>query len=520
MKLSSLTLRTFTWLHSWLGLLSGIALFIAFYAGAITVFHHELPLWQGAQHKIPSLGQTQQLLDTVLEHHPEARYHVGMTFPGQETAQPLVYWLNEQGTWQYAWIGQIEGKDQPPHSALAQLINELHYSLGLPVAGKYLMGIISLLYGITLLSGLIIYFPRLSQDVFALRTGNNIKQFWRDRHNLMGIFSFPFHMLFAITGAWLCLFAWQVAILNPLLFKGQLPDVLPATMDTAPVREPVNILVNSSASLQLWQQRAIKTAAEQGITGFEPVYLKLAHVGDIHAVVEITGKVPRTLAPLGAIAMDAATGEILAMQLPGQRDANHATLSGIYALHFAEYGNSLISILYFLLGICGSFLFYSGNLLWIESRRKRRQIQQGRAQIIMAKLTIGLCIGVCAAISSAFVASQLFEYFWPQYAEKGIRISCFLLWSSCVLWALIRSPAQGARELLGLAALLTLLSPLAHGFLTDRWLWHSALTGQWSLFYIDTTALLMACGFYILAKASQQRARLGNPHSVWSNSQN
>ena len=46
MKFSSLTLRTFTTVHTWVGLVAGFALFVAFYAGAITVFHHDLPLWQ------------------------------------------------------------------------------------------------------------------------------------------------------------------------------------------------------------------------------------------------------------------------------------------------------------------------------------------------------------------------------------------------------------------------------------------------------------------------------------------
>jgi len=516
LKLDSRTLRTFTLLHSWVGLLAGMALFVAFYAGAITVFHHELPLWQGTQRDASSLEQAQQLLDEVLERHPQAHLHVGMTFPGIETAQPLVYWVDEQGIWQYAWNGQLAGQPQPPHSALAQLLNELHYSLGLPIAGKYLMGVISLLYGVALLSGVVIYLPGLFKDIFALRTGRNLKQFWRDAHNLIGIFSLPFHLLFAVTGAWLCLFVWQVVMLDPLLFDGQLKEVLPATMDTAPIYKPANVTA-IPGSLALWQQRAIDAAAQQGIDTFEPVYLKLAHAGDMNAVVEITGKVPRTLAPLGAIAMNAVTGEILATQLPRQRDANHATLVGIYALHFGEYGNALVPSLYFLLGISGSFLFYSGNLLWIESRRKRRQVQQGRAQIMMAKLTVGLCIGFCVAISAIFTATQLFEYFWPQQVNRGIRLSCFLVWGSCLLWALRRSAAQAARELLWLAALLTLLVPLTHGFLTGRWLWYSALSKQWALFWIDGTALVMAFEFAVLARMSTQRAQFGEPHSVWAN---
>ena len=46
MKFSSQTLRTFTTLHTWVGLAAGFGLFVAFYAGSLTLFHHDLPQWQ------------------------------------------------------------------------------------------------------------------------------------------------------------------------------------------------------------------------------------------------------------------------------------------------------------------------------------------------------------------------------------------------------------------------------------------------------------------------------------------
>ena len=85
-----------------------------------------------------------------------------MTFPGTEHPQPLAYWQADDGSWRYAWPGQIAGSPAPPQSGLAELVNELHYSLGLPVAGIYVMGIVSLLYGMALLSGLVIHLPGCS----------------------------------------------------------------------------------------------------------------------------------------------------------------------------------------------------------------------------------------------------------------------------------------------------------------------------------------------------------------------
>lgn len=521
MKFSSQTLRTFTTLHTWVGLVAGFALFVAFYAGALTVFHHDVPLWQTPQavtQAPATLADTQRLLDGVLERHPAARTHVGMTFPGGDHPQPIAYWQDAKGIWQYAWLDHYDGSVTPPQTGLAELVNELHYTLGLPVAGIYLMGIVSLLYGVALLSGLVIHLPKLAGDLFALRPGRNLKQFWQDAHNVVGVLSLPFHLMFAVTGALLCLVFLQMALLNPLVYDGKLLQAVPAAMDTAPVRAPSGT-TGRGVDLADLHARSLQAARDQGVQGFEPAYLKLAHAGDAMATIEITGESEGTLGPAGAVAFDVASGRLLASQLPGQRDANHATLSAAYALHFGEFGNGLVAWLYFLMGLGGAFLFYSGNLLWIESRRKRRQVEQGRAQVNMARATVGVCIGLVVAISAAFVAAQLLERFAPHSVDAGIRWVCFLTWAACALWAALRRPAQAARELLWAAAIVTAAVPVAHGALTGCWWWTSAGHGYWPLFWVDAVAVAMAVGFAVIARATARRARDGDPHSVWADAQ-
>ena len=519
MKFSSQTLRTFTALHTWVGLVAGFGLFVAFYAGALTLFHHDLPLWQtpGAATALPaSLDDAQYLLEDVLAAHAEARRHVGMTFPGAEHPQPLAYWQADDGGWRYAWPGQTAGSPTPPQSGLAELVNELHYSLGLPVAGIYVMGIVSLLYGMALLSGLVIHLPKLLGDLFALRPGRNLKQLWQDAHNVIGVLSLPFHLMFAVTGALLCLVFIQIALLNPLIFEGKALQAVPTAMDTAPVRAASGVPA-APGSLRELHARALEVARAQGVTDFEPAYLKLANGGDANATIEITGESSGTLGPLGSVALDVASGRLLASQLPGHRDANHATLSAAYALHFGEFGNGVVVWLYFLLGLGGAFLFYSGNLLWIESRRKRRQPQQPRSGVNMARATVGVCIGLCVAISVAFASALVLERVAPSAVDHGIRWACFGSWAACALWAALRRPAQAARELLWAAAISTALVPVLHGALSGDWLWRAAAHGHWPLFWVDAIALAMAFGFARLALASQRRARNGDPNSVWAN---
>lgn len=516
MKLKPATLRTFTTLHSWMGLVAGFALFVAFYAGAITVFHHQLQPWatpQAADAAPASLDDAQRLLDSVLAMHPEARDHLGMTFPGYELAQPTAYWQDRHGTWLFATPDDLAGSPTPPGASLPELINELHYTLGIPVAGTWLMGLVSLLYGVALVSGFVIHLPRLAKDLFALRPGRNLKRFWQDAHNVIGVLSLPFHIVFAVTGALLCLLLVLMMALNPLIYGGKLMAASAAAMDTAPVVQKADV-ARPLSPLANWHARSIEVARDRGIADFIPGYLKLAHAGDAHAVVEITGTAPRGLGG-GTVALDATGGALLATQLPGHRDTNHAALAAAYALHFGDYGNIAVRWLYFLLGLGGAFLFYSGNLLWIESRRKRRQAEQGRSSLIMARATVGICIGVCVAVSTAFVAAQLLPWLGWNTAT-GERWACFGSWALCALWASWRAPLRAARELLWLAATVTALVPLAHGLATGWWFWRSAVEGHGALLAIDLGALALAAGFAALARATTKRSRDGAANSVWA----
>ena len=519
MKLKPATLRTFTALHSWMGLLAGLALFVAFYAGAITVFHAPLRQWAApsAGAGQAALADAQQLLDEVLAAHPQARKHLGMTFPGYELAEASAYWQDDRGTWQYATPGHPAGSPARPGADLPELVNDLHYSLGIPGIGTWLMGVVSLLYGIALVSGFVIHLPRLAKDLFALRPGRNLKRFWQDAHNVIGVLSLPFHIMFAVTGALLCLMFVLMLALNPLVFDGRLMSASVMAMDTAPMLPKADVDAPLS-SLAGWRDHAIELARGHGVDGFVPDYLKLAHAGDAQAVVEITGHSTRALGS-GSIAFNAVTGAELASQLPGARDANHATLAAVYALHFGDFGNAAVQWLYFLLGLGGAFLFYSGNLLWIESRRRRRQVEQSRGSRTMARATVGICIGLCVAIPTAAVAAQacaLLASHQGWQTGSAERWVCFAAWLGCILWAARRPPIRAARELLWLAAVTTLLVPLSHGLATGAWFWRSIAAGHGALAAIDLGAVALALGFAWLARVTARRSRHGNPNSVWA----
>src|SRR3546814_13101555 len=109
---------------------------------------------------------------------------MGMLFPGPGSSQSSAYWQDASGTWLYATLDDLDGSPKPPQAGLQELLNELHYSLGLPIVGTWLMGLVSLLYGLPLLSGAVIPLPSLLQTLFALLPGRTPTHFWQAAHHL------------------------------------------------------------------------------------------------------------------------------------------------------------------------------------------------------------------------------------------------------------------------------------------------------------------------------------------------
>lgn len=519
--MKSATHRRFVTVHTWAGLLAGMALFVAFYAGALSVFHHQIEVWQTPAWRaqpLHGLDQADRLIKAVIARHPGAGASIGLTVPGEDYRDLGAYWVADGG-YQHASARTVFGTPAAAAagpgkgSDLADLVYSLHYSLGIPVIGLYLMGVVSVIYGLALLTGVLIHLRHLVPDLFALRAGRNIKRLWQDAHNVIGVLSLPFHVIFAVTGALLCLSTLMVALFNTLAFDGRLgPAYVQATFGSPVVAKagrgeamlPVPDLV----------RRAQAVARARGVVDFQPDYIGFSNYGDANAVVDVRGIAQRTIGNLGHVALNAATGKVLAVHLPGSRDANHATYSAIFALHFGSFGGQTVRWLYFVLGLAGAFLFYSGNLLWVESRRKRRSIEQPRRVRGMARFTVAACIGSCLAISASFVATLLAPYLVDDVgaAEKWV---CFVTFAAACAWTTWRPPSRAAVELLVATAVVTIAVPLLDMSLHARQWWALLAQGAWTVPAVDLTAAAMALVFGALAWRTQRRATSGDPCSVW-----
>lgn len=509
------TIRRFQTVHTWTGLLAGFALFVAFYAGALTVFHDEIVAWQNPPWRAAPDARvsTDALIESLLAHHPETRGDFGIVLP-DGGGSAYAYWL-DKGAARFATASQM---DAPAAEAgdgnLADFVYALHDSLGLPVVGLYLMGLVSVLYGLALVSGFLIHLPQLLGDLFALRAGRNLKRLWQDAHNAIGVLSLPFHVIFALTGAIFCLSAITLFALNTISFDGKLFGLFAQATATAPATHASGVASAMLPPEQL-RARARIAALAEGVTRFDPSYLHYTHYGDRNAVVEVLGLSQHTLGTYGTVALSARDGSVLAMHVGDAQDANQLSWSALYALHFGNFGGDTVRWLYFVLGLAGAFLFYSGNLLWVESRRKRRHADQPLRTRVMARATVGVCIGSCLGISGAFGAALACSQLGIDAAVPQ-RVACYGLFLAACAWACARPVARAAAELLGATAVLTAAVAIAD-LVGNAGHWMQPWTpATRAVLGVDLTGIVLAIAFAGLARAALRRGRDGDPHSVWA----
>ncbi|MCR6687753.1 PepSY-associated TM helix domain-containing protein [Pseudoxanthomonas sp.] len=502
------TLRIFLSVHTWVGLAAGMLLFIAFYAGALSVFVHELQDWERAGKPVAAAtADPQALVDAVFAAHPGAAHGLYLVLPGEHGPVPQAYWFDEATGVQRRFAlgdgGALE--ERAPRAGFVDFIYDLHFTAGLPrTFGTYLFGVVCILYGLALVSGVVLYAPVFLKDLFALRIGRNLKRMWQDAHNVVGVLSLPFHVIFAWSGAVLTIGFVLLAPFQFLVYDGKLLKLLEADFDIAPHVEPAGTPAPVLPVAELLRR------GQLALPGLEVESVLFHDAGDANGTATLYGGLPqRRLNQLGGVALNAGSGELVNALGPKDYPPGMAFLRGLQALHYGNFGQAAVKWLYFVLGLAGAFLFYSGNLLWIEARRKRRQLQQPRRTRLVAALTLGVCLGSVAGISALFLADKLLPQAW-------LRASYFVVFFAAIGWACVRRPARAGHELLWLCAVLTALVPAAAWIGTGAPPWAGLAHGDATRLVVDAFALVLAWAYWRMARATLRRGREGDPNSIWA----
>lgn len=518
--------------HTWAGISCGFALFIAFYAGALTMFQEPIARWASP----PAVGvaavpldDAPRLLELVAAAHPEARKGgIKLHVRGQENEPARVTWEqdepHEEGQphgHQHWWAtlnpdGTLLANHEEP-SELAEFINDIHMRVGIPRPwGSYFMGGVSLLYGVALIAGVITLLPSLVKDFFALRVGRNLKRMWLDAHNVVGITALPFHIAIAITSIALSLSGELWSLQESVIFGGK--QAILDKRDNEQFRAPKP---SGEASVMMPPAQLLRHLKVQ-VPDFEPRFLVFRNFGDKAASVRVPGAERGHVGDThqGGVMLSAVTGELLKDSTrPSRQNADRRAAETFYGLHTGQYQGLTITWAYFFLGFSGAWLFYSGNLLWIETRRRKArksgEVEQSRSTRLLGSATVGVCLGCVAGLSLTIVAAK-----WLHGRVADLNhwheLIYYVVFLASVTWAFAWGAARSAVHLLWLCAAATMAIPLTTmlaALLPALGMWAH---GSAATIGVDVVAFIGALCFAWMAVATTRRIRNGPADSIWS----
>jgi uncharacterized iron-regulated membrane protein len=516
--------RLYKTVHAWTGITAGMFLFIAFYAGAITVFAEPLARWVASPAPIglTRLAQSDELIARTLAARPDAAKEFTLHLGETEDVWTRLTWRKGRDD-RAPWSADLSAEGdlrlaQSARSNLADFVDKIHQTAGIPGAndiGETVMGVVSAVYAVALVSGLIIVLPSLVKDFFALRIGPNLKRMWLDAHNVVGVISLPFHIVIALTAVVFCLHEQLYDALDYVVYDGELKKVIAAS-------NPFNVIKKDERPAHMLPVDTLLDRVKAASPSFVPVEMRYRNAWTRGASVQIWGYDTRHMTRgKGFAVVSPVSGEIVNTDyFPGKEGTWTGIVAPFFALHFASFGGDVVRICYFLLGLAGAFLFYSGNLLWIESRRRTERrhagpLVQKRSTRLMSAATVGVCLGAICAISMTIVSAKWLDGSVAEIEpwHNGVYYSVFV---AGVFWSFFRGAAAAGVELLWLAALATAAIPL-----TSLAAWTFPALGMHAsasiaALGVDVVSLAAALSFVVMALAASRRAEYGPPDSVWA----
>lgn len=490
MKVSPRTFGILWDAHAWVGILSSLVLFVMFFLGPFALFWRELGPWQehlGAPARPVSeerLVATAQRLAQREAARPAAERptRLGIHLPGDR-----VPWMQVQssgpGGRHVTWIDPGTGREVEKRSDLGHFLFSMHYLAPIP-GGMRVAGVAAVVLLFLIATGLIIQIGRLFRELVRFRPRLRARLVWADAHKVMGVLGSPFLVVFAWTGAILCLFSsWLLPGVVAASFAGDASVVARAEVwrgPPAPTGQPA-----PAPDLRLALARARALLPDARHTGFV-VY----NPGDAGAAVDVRGGRDDRLAYHSNVRMSregVVQWHVDPDGGPAGSNVHTRVRDSLHGLHFANWAGPAIRAVYALLSVLAALCILTGTLIWLA----RRARQRSPGDVVLARLTAGVCAGLGFAVAALFMSNRVLPVDMAdrQAWEHWVFWSA---WASAGAYAGLRaSAAASSSHLLHAAALLLCAVPLVDALRSGRLPldpWHSG-----HVFGVECGLLLLGC---------------------------
>lgn len=387
--------KLFNDIHLWLGIASGIILFVVCLSGTIYTFSTEIQeMLEPGKFKVAMptdgrrlsaetiIGRMQDSLGKVSVNSitipPEAHRvyqvtvktetkHSETDTAAQKKAPPAG--RGDRGTTYLVdpYTGVIKGTPKGAGSDFFMIMFRLHRWLMLDTEiGRPIVGWATIIFSFIIITGIVIWFPqnlKVWKQGFRIKLNGNWKRTNHDLHNALGFYSSILLLIMALTGlTWS--FTWYRTGLNKMLgvhkpegaVKEQsLKSALPAD-STASTLAIADFIAVADKELPYKGEYRITLPAKKDAT----LQLSKARAG--------------FFAPAAGdrLQLNQYTGAVLQKEIFREKPLNERIAASYKALHVGNVYGTFSKILYFIACLFATSLPVTGTLIWINKLRKKR----------------------------------------------------------------------------------------------------------------------------------------------------
>lgn len=344
--------------HSLVGLTLAAFLYIVTLSGVVVVFNQELQRWEQPGMPEPQSiapGAVQRAAEQMIAADGAGTTHFYVQLPTD--ALPRVVLTTDFGASFADSDGRIVASEAHPWT---QFLLDLHYYLHLPgTAGLTVVGMLGVVMLGLAVSGVLAH-PRIFRDAFRLRLGGNPQLRQVDLHNRLGVWTLPFHVAIALTGAVLGLASIIAAGWAELEHDGDVEAVFGTVFGSEPEsdRKPAP-LADIAAALEHMETRYPELV---------PTYVIMHEPATRGQHLQILAEHPKRLI-FGDYYNFDADGELLGNAGLSDGTAGQQLAASNYRLHFGSFGGLPVKLAYAAFGVMLAYMIVTGMNVYLTRRR-------------------------------------------------------------------------------------------------------------------------------------------------------
>jgi uncharacterized iron-regulated membrane protein len=352
----SILRRAFFQVHLWVGIITGLYIFIVCITGAALVFRIDMQRALFPDLFTPGTGATPADAATILE-------SVRRTFPDDRvsgidaptTTRPTYLAYVVRGDrFLTLLVDPITGRllGELPEQSLVRTVQELHFDLLGGRTGRVVNGVGAVCLAVMALTGFVIWWPGIS----TWRRGFTVdfRRSWRrinfDLHRTVGFWAGLLVLMWAVTGMY---FVW------PQAFRSVVGGISPVTVNRPPTSVPGTGV--AKAPWRALVEKAEALAPGQHIARVvTPSSEKAAFLVMFSEIRPTPAGSPR----LTSVYLDQYSGDILQEARVAGRSVGDVVMAWVAPLHVGNFGGNGIRMAWLVLGLTPPFLFVTGFTMW------------------------------------------------------------------------------------------------------------------------------------------------------------